>query len=71
MPASPPVHAFHGAFDELENSKPVPLMLRTGCAWPVHDHPTLFCNLPKHGTSSFCPVHFRMAYPSSKYYLGK
>jgi len=50
------------AWDPIIGSKPVTLEFRTGCAWPVGDRPTLFCNFEVEGESCYCSEHLRMAY---------
>jgi hypothetical protein len=50
-----------GAWTPLPGSTPVPLDLRTGCAWPVSvDSPWLFCNDPVQEGKSWCPHHFTL-----------
>lgn len=34
-------------------------LAHNGCRWPTTEHlPHLFCNLPQHENSSYCPAHF-------------
>lgn len=43
-------------------SRPVPLMERTGCCYPTTDEgPHLFCNVPTNGTD-YCEFHRRLMY---------
>jgi transposase-like protein len=47
-----------GAWAPLPESQPVPLVNRTGCAWPVEvEGKTLFCNLPHLTHAHWCPAH--------------
>ena len=50
----------------VPESKPVPLMDRTGCCYPVTpDGPHLFCDLPTaHG--DYCTAHFKVMYPRGR-----
>lgn len=48
------------AWEALDGSIPVGLMVRTGCTWPIGDnHPPLYCNNPMAG-ERWCPVHEKM-----------
>lgn len=55
-PALPLSEPRAAAFKPLPGSVPVGLLDRTGCAWPVGEGPTLFCNAPKAG-KSYCAAH--------------
>jgi len=44
-------------------SKPVPLMERTGCCYPTtNEGPFLFCNAPPSGHTDYCEFHRRLMY---------
>jgi hypothetical protein len=50
----------------VPESKPVPLMERTGCCYPTTpEGPHLFCNEPA-GRGDYCEFHFRIMYPKGK-----
>lgn len=50
----------------VPDSKPVPLMDRTGCCYPTTgEKPHLFCNEPT-AKGDYCEFHFRIMYPRGK-----
>lgn len=57
---SPPPRA--DAFTPLPGSQPATLEQRLGCAWPVGENPTLFCNEPRKLGSSWCRHHHAIGY---------
>lgn len=58
----PPMHL---RVVSVPESKPVPLMERTGCCFPTtSDRPHLFCDLPL-GRGAYCQTHYKVMYPRS------
>lgn len=56
------------AFAPLSGIKPVPLVARHGCAWPIHpsgdplrEKTSLYCNARKADGSAYCAAHREMA----------
>lgn len=48
------------------DSKPVPLIERTGCCYPTSEEkPHLFCNEPVN-SGEYCEFHYRVMYPKGK-----
>lgn len=54
-------------FDALPGSKPVSIVdhnERSGCRWPIGEHPTLYCNnhTDRKVPHQYCDVHHKMTY---------